>query len=98
MKHTLVMNYRKLVFVLAMLVSVTTLADYSKHANANDFIALMVDKHQFDKSQVEGWLQSAKRQESIIKAMIRPAEKAKPWHDYRKIFVTETRTERGLQF
>ena len=98
MKHTLVMHYRKLVFILSTLVSATSLADYSKHPSANDFISFMVDEHQFEQAQVESWLQSAKRQESIIKAMRRPAEKAKPWHDYRKIFVTETRTNRGLQF
>ncbi|MCL4104414.1 UNVERIFIED_CONTAM: hypothetical protein GTU68_047376 [Idotea baltica] len=30
--------------------------------------------------------------------MTRPAEKTKPWYDYRKIFVTDQRTREGLAF
>ena len=98
MNHTFYTFTRDLIAMAFLLVPVVVNADYSKHTNANDFIQLMVEQHQFERSQVEFWLASAERQESIIKAMSRPAEKAKPWHDYRKIFVTETRTNRGLQF
>ena len=79
-------------------VSVTVLADYSKHPEASDFINTMVNKHDFEQSQIETWLASATHQKSIVKAMSRPAEKAKPWHEYRKIFVTNKRTSRGVQF
>jgi membrane-bound lytic murein transglycosylase B len=30
--------------------------------------------------------------------MSRPAEKVKPWHEYRKIFVSELRIKRGVEF
>ena len=79
-------------------VSVTVLADYSKHPEASDFINTMVNKHDFEQSEIETWLASAMHQKSIVKAMSRPAEKAKPWHEYRKIFVTNKRTSRGVQF
>lgn len=79
-------------------VSVTVLADYSKHPEASDFINTMVNKHDFEQSQIETWLASATHQKSIVKAMSRPAEKAKPWHEYRKIFVTNKRTSRGVKF
>jgi len=86
--------------MLGMLLSVSTtvLADYSKHPEASGFITTMVNKHHFEQSQIEAWLESAVHQKSIVKAMSRPAEKAKPWHEYRKIFVTDKRVSRGLQF
>jgi membrane-bound lytic murein transglycosylase B len=86
--------------ILGMLISLptTALADYSKHPEASEFIATMVNKHKFDQSQIEEWLESAAHQKSIVKAMSRPAEKAKAWHEYRQIFVTDKRISRGVQF
>ena len=55
-------------------VSVTVLADYSKHPEASDFINTMVNKHDFEQSEIETWLASATHQKSIVKAMSRPAE------------------------
>ena len=93
------MSTLKLVILGVLLsVSATVLADYSKHPEASDFISTMVNKHDFEKSQIETWLASAMHQKSIVKAMSRPAEKAKPWHEYRKIFVTDKRTSRGVRF
>lgn len=42
-------------------------------------------------------LDGAKKQQSIIDAMNRPAE-GKPWKDYRPIFLTEQRIEAGADF
>jgi membrane-bound lytic murein transglycosylase B len=42
-------------------------------------------------------LESAKYQQSIIDAISKPAE-AKPWKDYRPIFLTEKRITGGVQF
>jgi membrane-bound lytic murein transglycosylase B len=42
-------------------------------------------------------LADAKRQQSILNAMSRPAE-AKPWRDYRPIFLTRERINGGVQF
>ena len=81
-----------------ILTSHKTSADYSAHEYAGPFIDSMVKEHQFERQDVIRWLTEAKRQESIIKAMSRPAEKAKPWHEYRKIFVTDTRISRGKKF
>ncbi len=36
--------------------------------------------------------------ESILKAMSRPAEKSKPWFEYRKIFLNDKRRDRGVKF
>ena len=40
----------------------------------------------------------ARYQKSIVDAMSRPAEKVKTWYDYRKIFITDLRIKRGVEF
>jgi membrane-bound lytic murein transglycosylase B len=42
-------------------------------------------------------LADAKVQQSILEAMARPAE-AKPWRDYRPIFITDKRVDDGVEF
>lgn len=43
-------------------------------------------------------LSAAERQQSILDAIARPAEKTKPWHQYRQIFITPRRVEEGVDF
>ncbi|MBT5104874.1 MAG: lytic murein transglycosylase B, partial [Porticoccaceae bacterium] len=73
-------------------------ADYSTHPEAADFIDLMVDKHEFARGDIVSWLSVAKHQESIVKAMSRPAEKVKPWYEYRKHFISDRRIKGGVKF
>ena len=86
------------IFIATTIFAPASLADYSQHPEAGAFVDAMVSEHQFDRQQVLTWLSYAKYQQSIVKAMSRPAEKAKPWYEYRKIFVTDTRADRGLEF
>lgn len=73
-------------------------ADYSQYPDARVFIDLMVDKHKFNREDMIEWLRNAERKESIIKAMNRPAEKVKPWYEYRQHFVSEQRIRGGVEF
>jgi membrane-bound lytic murein transglycosylase B len=73
-------------------------ADYSQHELAGPFIETMVQQHGFDRGQVTAWLRQAERRQSILDAISRPAEKAKPWRDYRRIFITADRVAKGVQF
>ena len=43
-------------------------------------------------------LSAAERQQSILDAIARPAEKTKPWHRYRQIFLTQRRIDEGVAF
>lgn len=61
------------------------------------FIADMVRKHHFEQSQLEQWFQQVAIQPAILERIAKPAE-AKPWHAYRKIFLTEARIQNGLAF
>ena len=63
------------------------------------FITNMVARHQFDKSYLEGVLSRAKVRKSIIKAMTpRPTGKARPWYQYRQIFIQDKRIQDGVTF
>ena len=73
-------------------------ADYSEHPDAVKFSQTMVERHQFESADVERWLQDAVRVDSIIAAMQRPAEKVKPWHQYKKHFISDLRISRGVDF
>jgi peptidoglycan lytic transglycosylase B len=64
----------------------------------NDFIDEMVVKHDFDKAELVRTFDEVEVKNSILKAISRPAEKSKPWYDYRKIFITDTRIAGGVQF
>ncbi len=64
---------------------------------AKVFINEMVDKHQFNRSELETLFTNSQIQPSIIKAISRPFE-ALPWHRYRQLFVTDSHVASGIEF
>ncbi|MCW9013705.1 MAG: lytic murein transglycosylase B [Gammaproteobacteria bacterium] len=72
-------------------------ANYSKRPDVKEFIADMVSQHGFDEQQLSLWMQDVQQQKSALEAIARPAE-AKPWKDYRPIFITSKRINRGVEF
>jgi membrane-bound lytic murein transglycosylase B len=69
-----------------------------RRAEVKQFIAHMADTSSFKKRQLRKLLKAARSQPAIIEAMDRPAEKAKPWFEYRSIFVSERRIREGTDF
>jgi membrane-bound lytic murein transglycosylase B len=67
-------------------------------ADVKAFVADMAGQYGFKKRVVRQWLDAAKSQPAILEAMERPAEKAKPWYEYRPIFLTERRIREGTEF
>jgi membrane-bound lytic murein transglycosylase B len=63
----------------------------------DEFVEEMVREHGFDRAGLAELMSRAQFQQSIIDAMTRPAE-AKPWYQYRPIFVTESRIRDGVAF
>ncbi len=61
------------------------------------FIDEMVSDHGFSRAELERVLGEAEHKQAIIDAITRPAE-AKPWRDYRPIFLTESRIRQGVEF
>ena len=66
--------------IMCLFLSSTVYSDYSNHPDGIRFAEHMFDKHKFSKSSTIALLKIAKRSESVIEAMQRPAEKIKPWH------------------
>ena len=62
------------------------------------FAARMHTEHGFDETWVTELLGQAQRKQSILDAISRPAERVKPWHEYRKIFLNEKRIAGGVTF
>ena len=66
--------------------------------DVKQFIDHMAGTSSFKKRQLRKILKAAQSQPNIIEAMDRPAEKAKPWSEYRPIFITERRIREGTDF
>lgn len=49
-------------------------------------------------AEIEAVLARAKFLDSVVAAMSRPAERVKPWHEYRPMFITPARVQQGRQF
>jgi membrane-bound lytic murein transglycosylase B len=64
---------------------------------AQAFVEEMVTEHGFERAALTELLAGAERRQDILDAISRPAE-AKPWYQYRTIFVTEQRARGGLEF
>jgi peptidoglycan lytic transglycosylase B len=71
---------------------------YASNPQVQVFINEMVARHGFSKQELEKIFSQAQRNDSILEAMSRPAEKKLAWYEYRKIFLTQSRIEGGVAF
>lgn len=78
---------------LALLLPISLMAN-ERH---DDFIQLMVKKHQLDADYVTSALAKASVNQKVLKAISSPWE-AKPWHQYYPIFLTPKRINKGVEF
>lgn len=85
---------------LSVMVCVTplALADYSTHPDADRLIDEMVREHGFEAAELKAVLAKATRQDKILEAISRPAEKTMPWYKYRQIFLGAERIAEGVDF
>jgi len=61
------------------------------------FIDEMTARHGLGRDELEALFREATFSQPVLDAFARPAE-AKPWHEYRKIFLTPARIEGGVEF
>ena len=88
------------ILLFGLLLSQFTFAagEYAQHPLALAFIDKMVEQHHFNRKQLLALFAKAEKKQSILDAIARPAEKVKPWYEYRKIFITNDRIQQGVQF
>ena len=87
-----------MLIVLALAVSGPAAAIDVKRPEVKQFIAHLAETTPLKKRELRKLLKAARSQPAIIEAMDRPAEKAKPWFEYRPIFITERRIREGTDF
>lgn len=86
------------VFLTLFFSAASAAADYSTHPAAGPFIDEMVNKHGFNRAEVTALLAGAQRQDKILEAISKPAEKTMTWGRYRNIFLGEGRIAEGVVF
>jgi len=73
-------------------------ANYTQREDVQEFIQQMHNEHGFDKASLMQLMKGVKQQTTALEAIARPAEGVLTWKDYRKIFLTEKRIEKGVKF
>ncbi len=68
------------------------------HPAALRLIDELVKEEGFERASLQRVFAEARRKDSILDAIARPAEKTKPWYEYREIFLTEKRENEGVKF
>ncbi|MBL4762772.1 MAG: lytic murein transglycosylase B [Gammaproteobacteria bacterium] len=72
-------------------------SEYLTRPDSLAFIDEMVKKHKFQRAHLMEMFRRVNKLDRLFEIMNRPAE-AKPWHDYRPIFVTDKRAKLGVTF
>lgn len=86
------------VCVFSLLSSAVWADNYGVHPDTAKFIGEMVAEHDFSETELQEIFNGAERKQSIIDAISRPAEKTLTWKEYRKIFIKDSRIEKGVKF
>jgi membrane-bound lytic murein transglycosylase B len=98
----MILSSRILLLLLAFALAPAVLAKKAEpHPGANALLKELRSETGADRETQRRWrslLSDAKYQASIIAAISRPAEKTKPWKDYRPIFMTAKRRDDGIAF
>ena len=90
----------KIILVMSCLWATQSCAadNYGGSPGANAVIDELVAEEGFDREELQQIFAQAERQDSILEAIARPAEKTKAWYEYRAIFLTEKREKQGAAF
>jgi len=91
------MSSRNRLLALALLISLAATVSAAAHPGADAFARDLAQDGGLDIEYIRSVIENAEYQQSIIDAITRPAE-AKPWHEYRRIFIRETRIDGGVEF
>lgn len=85
----------------ALLLQIIALPAWGLDASREDVVAFIDEvtrTNGLERAWVTSLLDSAESQPRIIELMSRPAERTKPWYEYREHFLTEKRIAAGLEF
>ena len=69
-----------------------------KRPEVRSFVAEVVARDHFKRAWVRRMLTAAESRPAVIEAMTRPAERVRPWFEYRALFMTDKRIREGAEF
>lgn len=72
--------------------------DYDGSPQVAEFVGEMVRDYGFASEQLTAVFHEVQRKQAILDAISRPAERVKPWKDYRPMFISDARIARGVDF
>ncbi|MDX1734377.1 MAG: lytic murein transglycosylase B, partial [Halioglobus sp.] len=72
--------------------------NYGDNAAALAVVDELVAQEGFERDALLAVFAQAQKKDSILEAISRPAERVKPWHEYRDIFLTDKREREGVDF
>ncbi len=100
--QTVLFKMKGLVACLGLTLAVThaTAAEinYAEHPLTAPFIEEMSTEFGFVKETLQDIFAQAQRKQFILDAISRPAERVKLWKEYRPIFITQARVDKGIEF
>lgn len=71
---------------------------YSDREEVRAFVDGLVAEHRFNRAELLGLFRRAERQDKVLEAIQRPAERVLTWSEYRPIFLTPDRITGGVEF
>ena len=85
---------------VALLYALYSLAasDFSGRADVDAYVDQLSQQQGFNKEELTKLFKEAERKQNILDAIARPAEKTKPWSEYRDVFLTDSRIAEGVEF
>lgn len=86
-----------LVWAIPAILSESHAVDFKSYPALRAFATELAENHGFSVNQLQQVFRCATLRPDIIEAIERPKERL-PWHQYRKIFVTEDSARRGVAF
>lgn len=95
---------RLFLMTTALLVSVNVFAakveqgDYKNRQDVEAFIDRMVKTSDYSEQALITLFSTVKKQEHLFERLNKPAEKALEWHQYRRIFIKDSRINQGIEF
>lgn len=94
-------------FLVVILISLCSLSAFAKDAkglrysdrdDVRGFINDLAAEEGFNRAELMALFRDVEHQAQVIKAYLKPAERALSWKKYRKIFIKKGRIEKGVEF
>jgi len=87
-----------IMLVTALAAAPPSLALDANRPELQTFMKEMNAQYGVDKTWMRDLLTQAVHQETIVEAISRPAERVRPWYEYRQLFLTQERIDAGVAY